>query len=354
MRVRVFTVPIMAVLAAVVAAGCSVDEEASVPSAPAVPSTVGAAPAGSGVAEAGPLKIVTTVSPITDIAANVGGDRALVMGIVPEGANSHTFEPAPSVARELAEADVVFINGLQLEAPTKSLALANLRAGSEIVELGAIAIAPGEEIYDFSFPKADGKPNPHLWTSPLFAKRYAAIVRDTLSRRDPAGKVVFDANYERFALQLDALTEAVRTATATVPEGQRKLLTYHDSFPYFARDFGWKVIGAIQPSDFSEPSPREVAALIDQVKTEKVRAIFGSEVFPSPVLEQIGREAGVTYVDTLRDDDLPGAPGDAEHSYLGLMRQDFITMIDALGGDPSALKALPPTSPVSKNVEYAQ
>ena len=111
----------------------------------------------------------------------------------------------------------------------------------------------------------------------------------------------------------------MRTAFATVSPGERKLLTYHDAYAYFARDYGWTVVGAVQPSDFEEPTPKDVAALIDQVRGEKVKAIFGSEVFPSPVLAQIGKETGAQYVDVLRDDDLPGKPGAPEHSWIGLM-----------------------------------
>jgi ABC-type Zn uptake system ZnuABC Zn-binding protein ZnuA len=129
-------------------------------------------------------------------------------------------------------------------------------------------------------------------------------------------------------------------ATATLAPERRKLLTYHDAYAYFALHYGWDVVGAIQPSNFEEPTPKDVADLIAQVRREKVPAIFGSEVFPSPVLEQIGREAGVRYVDVLRDDDLPGNPGDPNHSWLGLMRFDFVTMVESLGGDASALKAL--------------
>jgi len=102
------------------------------------------------------------------------------------------------------------------------------------------------------------------------------------------------------------------------------------------------VIGAIQPSDFSEPSPREVAALIDQVRAESVPAIFGSEVFPSRVLEQIGREAHVRYYDELRDDDLPGAETAPEHSYFGMLQFDVQLMAEALGGDPSPLNSFDP------------
>ena len=131
---------------------------------------------------------------------------------------------------------------------------------------------------------------------------------------------------------------------ATIPEQNRKLLTYHDSFAYFAPRYGLTVIGAIQPSDFAEPTAKEVAALIEQIKGEGVPAIFGSEVFPSKVLEQIGREAGVEYIDTLRDDDLPGAPDAPEHSYIGMLREDVATITAALGGDPSGLEAVDPSN----------
>jgi ABC-type Zn uptake system ZnuABC Zn-binding protein ZnuA len=97
------------------------------------------------------------------------------------------------------------------------------------------------------------------------------------------------------------------------------------------------VIGAIQPSDFSEPSAQDVANLITQIRQENVPAIFGSEVFPSPVLEQIARESGAKYVSDLRDDDLPGAPGEAKHSYFGLMAEDVRIMAESLGGDSSLI-----------------
>jgi ABC-type Zn uptake system ZnuABC Zn-binding protein ZnuA len=114
------------------------------------------------------------------------------------------------------------------------------------------------------------------------------------------------------------------------------------------------VIGAIQVSDFEEPTPREVTSLIEQVRERGVPAIFGSEVFPSPVLEQIGEAAGAEYVDVLRDDDLPGEPGDPEHSWLGLMRFDFVTITEALGGDATALEQFEVRAPVPDAAEYPQ
>ena len=171
---------------------------------------------------------------------------------------------------------------------------------------------------------------------------------------DPANADAYEANATAFTDRIDALDAAVREATDTLDPGQRKLLTYHDAYAYFAVTYGWTVIGAIQPSNFEEPTAKEVADLIEQVRASGVTAIFGSEVFPSPVLEQIGKETGVQYVDTLRDDDLPGEPGDAEHSYLGLMRLDFVTMITALGGDPSALEAIDVADVAPDTSEYPQ
>lgn len=290
----------------------------------------------------GKLNVATTVAPISSIARNIGGDRIDLRGIVPDGTNSHTFEPAPSDASTLARADIIFVNGLDLELPTMELAEANLREGAEIISLGEQTITEGDYVFDFSFPKEDGHPNPHLWTNPVHAKRYAEIIAETLSARDPENADYYAANLVRYSAALDALDTAIAEAAATVPEQNRKLLTYHDSWAYFAPHYGFTVIGAVQPSDFSEPSPQEVAALIDQIKAEGVPAVFGSEVFASSVLEQIAQEAGATYIDQLRDDEPPGEPNAPEHTYLGMMIRNMDLMIPALGGDASAVTGLSP------------
>ena len=301
------------------------------------------------------LNIATTVAPITSIVANIaGGTSTLITGIVPEGTNSHTFEPKPSDAVSLESADIIFINGLVLEEPTKDLAMANLKESANVCELGTEILPVSEYIYDFSFPKEGGKPNPHLWTNPLMAKQYAQVVRDVLVRRDPSNAVIYESNFSAFVIKIDALDQAITVATATIPEDQRKLLTYHDAYAYFANNYGYTVIGAIQPSSFDEPTPKEIGGLILQVKSQKVKAIFGSEVFPSTVLQQIGAETGVRYVDVLRDDDLIGEPGDQEHSWLGLMRFNFVTIVEALGGDASALKSLDVRDVVKDEAKYPQ
>jgi len=302
-----------------------------------------------------PLRVVTTVAPITNIVATIaGGTDTVVTGVVPEGTNSHTYEPAPGVAATIEDADVVFLNGLALEEPTKRLALANLGGAAELCELGTTVLPEDEYRYDFSFPRDGGKPNPHLWTNPPMALEYAELVRDVLTARRPDDAAVFDANLTAFAAQIAALDVAVRTATASIPADRRLLLTYHDAYAYFADEYGWTVVGAVQPSSFAEPTPREVAALIDQIATSGVTAVFGSEVFPSPVLEQIAAESGAVYVDDLRDDDLPGAPGDPDHSWIALMQFDVVTIVEALGGDATALRSLDVTPVAPDTATYPQ
>jgi ABC-type Zn uptake system ZnuABC Zn-binding protein ZnuA len=290
----------------------------------------------------GKLNVATTVAPISSIVRNIGGTRIDLYGIVPDGTNSHTFEPAPSDAAILSKADLIFVNGLDLELPTMELAAANLRDGAEIVSLGEQTVAEDEWVFDFSFPEEEGHPNPHLWTNPPYAKRYAEIAAETLSTKDPDNADYYAENLARYSAALDALDAAIAEAVESVPEANRKLLTYHDSWAYFAPRYGFIVIGAAQPSDFSEPSPQEVAALIDQIKAEGVPAVFGSEVFASSVLEQIAQEAGASYIDQLRDDAPPGEPNAPEHTYLGMMIRNMELMLPALGGNADAVTALSP------------
>jgi ABC-type Zn uptake system ZnuABC Zn-binding protein ZnuA len=298
------------------------------------------------------LTVVTTVAPITSMVENVGGDKIHLSGIIPEGMNSHTFEPVPSDIKILTQAELLIVNGLDLELPTLNLARANMKKGAALLPLGDKTITEKEYVYDFSFPKNRGHPNPHLWLNPQHAMRYTALIRDELVRFDPTNKSTYEANADAFLKKLEMLDRAIEEAVKTVPERNRRLLTYHDSWPYFARRYGFQIIGAVQPSDFSDPSPREVKRLIDQIRQEKVPAVFGSEVFPSPVLEQIAREGKTSYIDKLRDDELPGKPGEPHHSYIGMMIENLTVMFEALGGSAAALKKLDPAPVAGAHADY--
>lgn len=292
--------------------------------------------------ESGRLNVATTVAPISSIVRNIGGEQINLRGIVPDGTNSHTFEPAPSDARIVAQADLLIANGLGLEEPTIALAEANLKPGGEVFTLGDKTISPDQYAYDFSFPKEGGYPNPHLWTNVPYAMRYAELVAGKLQERDPVHAEYYQDNFERYLALLERLDEGIMIAIGTIPEDNRKLLTYHDSWAYFAQHYDMTVLGAAQPADFSEPSPQEVAEFINQIRAEGVPAVFGSEVFPSDVLEQIADEAGARYVDELRDDDPPGDPGDPHNTYVGMMLYNVEVMVTALGGDIQVLSDIPP------------
>jgi ABC-type Zn uptake system ZnuABC Zn-binding protein ZnuA len=292
------------------------------------------------------LNLVSTVAPLADLVREIGGDRIGVVQLIPDGVDSHTFEPRPSDAAYMQQADVIVLNGLHLETPTQRLAEANKRPETPVLLLGDSTIDPSQWIFDFSFPASKGDPNPHLWLNVAYAKNYAALIRDKLTELDPTSADVYQTNYTTLVARMDQLDAAIFGAVDSLPEQNRKLLTYHDSWAYFGQRYGMEVIGAIQPSDFSDPSPREVAALIDQVRQYNLPAIFGSEVYPSKVLEVIGRETGAHYVDSLRDDELPGSPGDPRHTYLGLMLEDVRIMFAALGGRIDVFDGID-SSPVS-------
>ncbi len=381
---------------------------------PAAPGTTDAP------AEEERLRVVVSILPVANIVYNIGGDRIDLDAIMPPGADPHTFEPRPSDAVKLSQADLIFVNGMHMDESTLKLAEANLKDGAEIIELAAAVANPDELLYgqehhhghgeemghddeeghdddehghaeeeghdedddehghaeeeghdddddehgtaeeeghdedddehghaeeddhdedDDDHGTAEeevGEPDPHLFLDPNFVIRYAKVVFVTLAERDPDNRDFYEANFNEYTARLHALDEAIQAATATIPESNRRLLTYHDSFGYFAIRYGYTVIGAIQPNDTSQPSAQEVAALIDQLLDEGVPAIFGSILFPADVIDQIASETGVT-VSTLLDDGLPGQPDDPEHTYIGMMVENMKTLTSTLGGDPSLM-----------------
>lgn len=278
--------------------------------------------------------VVTTVAPITNMVRNIAGGYVDVTGIVPDGTDSHTFEPVPTDAKLLASAALIIVNGLDLELPTVQLAEKVKNKKTPILQLGNRTLPSEDWQYDFSFPREHGHPNPHLWPNIALAMRYAELIRDGLIALDPAHKEEYAANAAFYLARLHKLDTAILACVDTIPENNRKLVTYHDSFAYFAPRYGMQVVAAIQPSDFSEPRPQEVIRIIKQIKKVNVPAIFGSEVFPSKVMEQIARETGAKFVDQLSDDELPPPP---RNSFIGMMANNLTVMTGALGGNPDCM-----------------
>jgi ABC-type Zn uptake system ZnuABC Zn-binding protein ZnuA len=181
-------------------------------------------------------------------------------------------------------------------------------------------------------------PNPHVWTGLLLAADLVDGIADALGDLDPEGAQEYRERAGDARTEIEALHDRVAQATATIPEGNRTLIVYHDAWSYFARDYGLEMVTAVQPSDYAEPSAGDVREIIDLVEAHDVPALFGSEVFPSDVLDTIAEETGATYVGDLADDTLPGEPGDPEHTYLELMRRNAELIVEHLGGDVGVLR----------------
>jgi ABC-type Zn uptake system ZnuABC Zn-binding protein ZnuA len=290
------------------------------------------------------LNIVTSVAPITNIVQNIGGEKINLIGLVPEGVNSHTFDLVPSDAIKINNADLIIIDGLNLETELEKIANNAIAKNSKIhlLKLGDNTVDKADWIFDFSFPKEKGDPNPHLWLNVYYAIKFANLTRDKLIEIDPFNSKYYTENSKKYTELLKQLDNGIKKSVMTIPPENRKLLTYHDSWAYFAPRYGMTVIAVIQPSDFGEPSAKDVADLIDQVRAEKVPAIFASEVFPTNIIDQIAKEGNITVVETLSDDDLPGKSGDNNHSYVGMMIENMKNMILPLGGNIEELKNINP------------
>jgi ABC-type Zn uptake system ZnuABC Zn-binding protein ZnuA len=311
------------------------------------------------------LRVVATVAPVADLVAQVGGERVEVTSLVPPGADSHTYEPRPQDVALLSELDAYVGVGLDLNDAALDLAAQHLPEGAPILLLGELALDDDALVMDHSHDDGhshgdgghshgddghshgddghhhedDGElgPNPHVWTSVRNAVAMVRSIAEELAFLDDEGSELYASNADALVAELEALDQDIATAAATVPEENRVLVTYHDAWTYFARDHGFEFVAAVQPGDYSEPSAAEVRGVIDLLRELQVPAIFGSEVFPTRVLDTIAAETDAVYVGDLSDDELPGAAGDPEHTYLEMMRRNAVTIVDALGGDSSAL-----------------
>ena len=311
--------------------------------------------------EAQELLVVATIAPLADVVDRVLGDRGTVETLIPANVDSHSYEPRPRDVEPLADADVFFGNGLGLNQSAVNLAEANLAENAPLVLLGEESLSyedlrddghshdddghshghTHDDGNDHTHEGDDGHVNPHVWTSVALIEQYVPAVADTLSELDPDGARDYADRAEAYTAELAELDAAITEAVESIPEGNRRLIVYHDAWSYFGQDYGIEVVAAVQPSDFSAPSAAEIRGIIDQIRQEDVPALFGSAEFPTDVVEAIGDETGAEYVGDLADDILPGEPGDPEHSYIGMMAVNVTLIVEALGGDASPLESLP-------------
>jgi manganese/iron transport system substrate-binding protein len=274
---------------------------------------------------AGP-RVVASTTVFADMVKQVGGDRAAaVRSIVPAGVDVEDYEPTPDDLQALSQADLLVMNGLALDPwVLKLVQAANPGITTLVLSDGLPVLGVGtSEDEDIA---QNG--NPHLWLDPQYAKVYVRKIHDELVALDPAGSATYDANTTAYLAQLDDLDGWIQLQVATIPAENRKLVTFHEAYPYFAARYGFQLIGVITPSPGQDPSAGELAQLVDRVKAAHVKAVFSEAQFSPKLTQTLADEAGVQQVITdLYNDSLGDPPAD---SYIGMMRYDVGRMVQAL------------------------
>jgi ABC-type Zn uptake system ZnuABC Zn-binding protein ZnuA len=265
------------------------------------------------------LRVVTTTTVFADIVREIGGDQVTVDSIVPAGVGPEDYEPKPDDARRLSEADLIVSNGVGLDDFLAGIIESTGKANAERLVLGdgIPTVAVG------------GEANPHFWLDPTLVERYyLPAIRDRLSKMRPDGAADFRSASDAYAARLRELDAANIDKIAAIPHDRRKLVTFHDAFPYFAAHYGFELVGVILENPGQEPSAADLAALVREVKAAGVPAVFSEAQFDPKLAQTLADEAGIrTVVTTLYNDALGPAPAD---TYIGLMTWDVDEIVKAL------------------------
>jgi ABC-type Zn uptake system ZnuABC Zn-binding protein ZnuA len=265
------------------------------------------------------LRVVATTTVFADIVRNVSGDRVSVASIIPPGVGPEDYEPKPDDAKQIAGADLIVSNGVGLDDFLDKL----LQASGEE---GATRLVLGDGIPTIT---VDGEANPHFWLDPsLVATHYVPAIAAALTRLDPAGSATYAANAATYTTQLQALDDANKAALAQIPPANRKLVTFHDAFPYFAAHYGFELIGVILPNVGQEPSASELADLVGKVKASGVKAVFAEAQFNPELAQTLAQEAGVSNVVTTLYNDTVGPP--PNDTYLKMMAWNVDQIVRSL------------------------
>jgi zinc/manganese transport system substrate-binding protein len=264
------------------------------------------------------IQIVASFSILGDFAKNVGGDRVNVTTLVGANSDVHVYTPAPADAKKIADAKLVIINGLGLEGWLPRLVQSS---GSKAAIVTATnGIAPR---------KLGSDADPHAWQSVVNAKIYVANIRDALIAADQEGAPSYRANADAYLAKLDALDRDVHEAVAQIPEARRKVISTHDAFGYFAAAYGVAFIAPQGVSTESEPSARDIAAIITQIRTGKIPVVFLENISDPRLMRRISAETGARIGGTLYSDSLTAENGQAP-TYIDMVRHNIKALTSAL------------------------
>ncbi len=272
------------------------------------------------------IKVVASFSILADLVKNVGGDRLEIASLVPPGGDAHVYAPSPADARKLADAKVVFTNGLGFEGWIPRLVKASgAKAAIVVAAKGVKPRKSEEEGHGHGHDEAD----PHAWQSVANAKIYVGNIRDALVAADPAGTATYEANAAAYTAKLDALDREVKEQIAKIPADRRRIITTHDAFGYFKGAYGMDFIAPQGVSTESEASARDVARIIAQIRKQKIPAVFLENISDPRLLERIAAETGAKIGGTLYSDALTGEKGPAP-TYIDMMKHNIRTLSAAL------------------------
>jgi zinc/manganese transport system substrate-binding protein len=265
------------------------------------------------------INVVATFSILADLVKNVGGDRVEVAALVGPNSDTHVFSPTPAGAK------VVFVNGLGLEGwMTRLVNASGTKAPSFVASTGIKTRRmeddhhPGQMVTD-----------PHAWQSIANAKIYVGNIRAALSKVDPAGKSAYDANATAYLAKLDALEQEVKAAIGKIPADHRRIITTHDAFGYFGGAYGMEFISPEGVSTDAQPSAKDMAKIIAQIRKQKIPAVFMENITDPRLMQQIAKETGAKVGGTLYSDALSD-PGGPAGNYIDMMRSNVSELSKAL------------------------
>lgn len=277
----------------------------------------------AGAEEDGALVVVSTMSVFSDFAEAVGGDLVTIDTLVEIGGDPHTFEPRPEDSAAITDADVVLDNGLGLSPWFEALA-GNVE-GDLVVLTDGLAERAVEE---------QGVIDPHMWMVPEYVQEgYLTAIEDAFAAADPDNADTYASNADAYSETLGTLDAELEERFATIPADQRKLVTSHDAYSYFADRYGLEVTGTvIGVSTEEEPSADAIARVVDAVRDEGVPTIFLETTVNPDLTERVAQDAGVEVGQPLYGDSL-GEEGSGAEDYLGMMRANADAIVTGLGGD---------------------
>jgi ABC-type Zn uptake system ZnuABC Zn-binding protein ZnuA len=273
--------------------------------------------------------VVVTSSVASSFVESIAQDTVEIVLLVPNSVDTHTYEPKPSELRKLEGASLVVMPDENLNMSITQVV--NLSVDKEnVLDLNKVSLQDS----DYFYRDTEGRTgrNVHTWTDPVLAAKWIKPLTEKLISVVPEHASLLESNAIEMKRDLEILSKDIESAMYLIDSDARKMVVYHDAWEYFGRRYNTDIIGSLQALNYAEPSAGEIADMAQEIKKEGVRAFFGSEVFPSDVMEALERESGAKYVPGLADDKLPGESGTPEHSYVSMMTYNLKLIAENLGG----------------------